>query len=310
MAVPVNLYVNDSTPSAAPIAGVTVGVYDPSDMSQVTIGTSDTDGIVSLLLPGSVEGTSYEVRFFKTGYVFSNPRLLIIYEPEDPVAPNGFGVVGTQFGVFNAPLDPRVCRCVGRFLNYQNQPVANAMVRLTTDADLRKKTPKIVDGNAISSSSMEARTDQNGFVVLDLLRTGEYFITFSGEDDETWNFKVPDRPSANLFDLIHPYPISLTWGEGVDTLSVALGATVLLPVSVLFSDFVSRSKDLHDIISFTPSDQIIADTMYIGHEGALSVVGKAPGQFTVAAGIVPDLYPRRVPDYSLSAQMLTVTITP
>jgi hypothetical protein len=310
MAVPVNLYVADSTPSALPVAGVAVGIYDPTSLVQVAYGLSDAAGRTAFLLPGLADGQSYEARFFKIGYLFTNPQLIKVYEPTNDALPNGFYATATQLGVFGAPIDPRVCRCVGRFLNYQNQPVANALVRLSSDADLRKKTPEMVDGNAVTPASLEARTDPNGFVVLDLLRTGEYFITFAGEDDETWNFKVPDRPTANLFDLIHPYPISLVWGGSVTTLSMKPGDITQVDVTVLFSDYVSRSKQLHDIICFTSSDQTLADVAYLGHLGQLGITARAEGVVTVTAGVAPGLYPHRVPDYSISAPVLTVTIAP
>lgn len=309
MAVPVNIYAVDSTPQASAVSGVAVGIYDPATLVQVAYGLTDSNGMAPFFLPGSLDGQSYEARFFKIGFLFTNPQLISIYEPEALTTPNGFQTVASQVGVFGAPLDPRVCRCAGRFLNYQNQPVVNALVRVAQDADLLKKTPKIVDSNAIAPSVLETNTDQNGFVVLDLLRMGEFFITFAGEDDALWNFKVPDRPTANLIDLIHPYPISLTWGLVGTSFTISVTQLTLIPVSVLFSDYVTRTNELQKIIQFMNSDASVIDLVFLSRESKIGITGRAPGSATVSVQVVPDLFPRRIPDYSIQASVLSVTVT-
>ena len=309
MAVPANFYVVDATPQANPIAGVAVGIYDPTTFAQVALGVTDAGGRASFLLPGSGAGQPYEARLFKMGFLFTNPQLIQVYEPEVPATPNGFQAVGTQVGVFGVPLDPRVCRVVGRFLNYQNQPVANGLVRFAQDVDLLKKTPKVIDGNAIMPSAMEVQTDQNGFVVVDLVRGGEFFVAFAGEDDETWNIKIPDRPTVNLLDLIHPYPVALTWSDP-GPVFVTPGQLLLIDVTVMFSDYVSRAKELQDIVQFINSDETIIDLVYLAKTGQIGITGKAPGSAVVSAQPVADLFPRRVPDYALQSTALSVTVTP
>jgi hypothetical protein len=209
MAVPVNIYVEEDSLLHPPVPDVSVAAFDPLTMTQVAVGVTDADGRASFLLPGG----TYEVRFFKAGFSFSNPKSLAVTEPAVPESPNGFSVSALPFGVFGVPIDPRLCRCVGRFVNYQNQPVPNSMVRITMNEDLTQKGPKVVDGNMVSPSSMEVRTDQNGFVAVDLLRTGQYWLVFAGEEEEPWSFTVPDRPNANLIELIHPQPVSLSYDQ-------------------------------------------------------------------------------------------------
>lgn len=308
MSVPVNVYIVDSSSQANPVVGATLCIFDPATLAEITMGVSDSNGKVSLLLPGMQDGQTYEARFFKMGYVFPNPMRLVVFEPAVPETPNGFSAVGTQFGVFGLPIDPRLCRCVGRFLDYTNQPVVNGIVRISSDADLKKKTPMVVDGNLIASGGMELHTDNNGFISVDLLRSGEYFITLTGETEETWNFKVPDTQTANLIDLIHPYPVSLTWGIEGTQVVVAVGQQIFIPLSVTFSDFIARSSELQDMLQFMNSDETTIDLVYMSLQGQLAVTGKALGQATISVEMLPDLFPRRVPDYSINAPVLAVTV--
>lgn len=309
MAVPVNIYIEEDSVLHPPLQGVAVAVLDPQTMTLVAIGSSDADGRAAFLLPGG----TYEARFFKAGIAFTNPKSLEVNEPALPESPNGFSVSGLPFGVFGVPVDPRLCRCVGRFVNYQNQPVANSLVSISMDADLTQKSPKVVDGSMVSPSSMEVRTDQNGFVVLDLLRTGKYWVVFAGEEEEPWSFTVPDRASANLIELIHPQPVSLTYDQGVapgNQVSVQVGSILLVPLSVFFSDYQSHLNGLDAIIEFTNTASEFADVVFQSNIAQLVIRGKQAGATTVTVAARAGLFPNRLPDYTLSAPVLNVTVTP
>jgi hypothetical protein len=298
----VNVVVREDSPAQLPLAGVTVTVVVPTLYVVSGQATTDEDGIASFTLPA----TSFELRFFKMGVVFKNPVLIA---PVEDGLVNEFDYFGTIVSSFGVPADPRLCRCVGRFLDYANQPVRNAMVRLATSMDLKEKQPKVVDGNFIMPASMEFRTDDDGYLKVDLLRGGGYWVAFAGEDDELWNFLVPDRPTANLTDLIHPYPVSLTWQleDGVD-LTVAKNASLQVPFSVAFSDYQTRSDELQELLQFLNSDDAIIDLAYQA-SGSVVITGRSPGTATVTPGLKPDLFPKRVPDYSLAAPILQVTVT-
>jgi len=304
MAVPVNVYVEDDSATPAPIEGAVVGAFDPTTFQQVGMGSTDADGRASLLLPGG----TYELRFFKAGFLFAMPQTAVVNEPELPEAPNGFTVAATPVGVFGVPLDPRVCRCIGRFINFRNQPVANAMVRISAESELLLRAPKVVDSAMVSSSAVELRTDANGFVSVDLLRTGKYWITYSGEEDELWTIVVPDRSTANLIELIHPEPTALTFGLP-SPVAVTIGQFVEVPVEVAFSDFQTHSADLGNLIQFDASDSLLADVSFRTSDGVLVILGKATGTFEITASIRPDLYPLRLPTYNIGTPTLTVNVS-
>jgi hypothetical protein len=268
----------------------------------VAQGVTDQDGIAALSLPAG----TYELRFFKVGLLFSNPFAIPVVE--DGFV-NEFEIHGMQVGNFGVPADTRLCRCVGRFVDFQNQPVPNAMVRISAPIDLLEKNPKVVDGNAVMRSSLEVRTNDSGYVVLDLLRGGFYWLTFAGEEDEPWNLAVPDRQTANLIDLIHPYPVSLVWDSEVSSLSMVANETVQMNFTVTFSDFQTRSAELQDVLQFLNSAPDVIDLAY-QTSGSLAITGRAPGDAVIQAKTVDDLFPKRVPDYSLQAPPLSVTVIP
>jgi hypothetical protein len=340
MAVAVNVFVKDTNVPPQPIPGVVVNVYDASTLTFVTSGTTDALGKASFLLPGSpAPGTSYELRFFKSGVVFQNPKLIAVLEPVAPPNTNDFDVSGT---VVNLPIatDPRMCRCTGQFVNFGGQPVRNTLVKVSSilgAGNLTKppdkpivpwlqvpppsppniltgfQVPKVVDGKMVSVSTMEYRTDDNGKVTFDLIRNGQYYVTFAGEEDHIWPIVVPDRPSANLIDLIHPEPKTLTWDPvdaPGDSVSLSVGQTKSVKFSVLFSNFISYSAHLSHIIQFTNSDGNKADVFYDSGNGVLKITGKSVGALNVTVSVLPNLTPVRVPPYSITSAPLSVTVTP
>lgn len=340
MAVSVDIFVKDTQVSPQPISGVVVNVYNYPALTFVTSGSTDGAGQASFLLPGSPSaGTVYEVRFFKAGVIFTNPQLIAVIDPPSSPDTNRFDVSGT---VVTLPVatDPRMCRCTGQFIDFSGNPVRNTLVRiiarlgsgmLTKQPDTPVipwlesppilppniisgfQVPKVLDGKMVSVEAMEAKTDDNGRVTIDLIRQGEYYITFAGEEDHVWRACVPDRSSANLIELIHPEPKTLTW-DSTDApgnaVTVAVGATAIVHFSVLFSNFISYSKNLANIIQFTNSDGTLADLFYDSGNGAVNVTGRAVGTINVTVSVLPEMTPTRIPTYAIAAAPLAVTITP
>lgn len=341
MAVSANVFVKDTQLVPQPISGVVVNVYNAITLAFVTSGTTDGLGQASFLLPGSVSpGTNYELRFFKSGVIFTNPKLVAVLEPVAPPNTNDFDVSGI---VVTNPVatDPRMCRCTGQFINYSGLPVPDTLVRVLAiqgaggltqppDAPLPPpwlvplqplppnilsgfQVPKVLDGKMVSVQAMEFKTDVNGKVSFDLIRNGQYFITFAGEEDQIWCVVVPDQSSANLINLIHPEPVSLTW-DATDApgnaISVAVGASDTVKFSVLFSNAISYAKNLSHVITFTNSDGDLADVVYDSGNGELALTGRAVGVINVTVSVKPNMTPARIPTYAIAAAPLVVTITP
>jgi hypothetical protein len=282
-----------------PIAGVVVAVYD-STGAFFASGTTDALGHVVFGLPGAV----YDLRFYKLDVEFGGPYPITVTEPNGQ---SEFAYEGTMEPKFGVPTDPGVCRCVGRFLNFSHGPASNLYIRLTQDVDLSKKMPKLVGGNFVSPSAQSFHTDGDGYVVMDLPRGGEFFIMVAGEDDQLWTFKVPDRETANLIDLMQVRPVAVVYGA--TTVSVQVGATVDVPAIVSWTDTISRPGSVSEYVTFASSDETVAVAVY-GAGEALSIKGLGAGSCTVTATATPDTFPRSVPATSLTASPLTVTVTP
>lgn len=340
MAVTVNVFVNDTQVSPAPIAGVVVNVYDGTSLAFITSGTTDSGGQAAFLLPGASMGQAYELRFFKSGVIFTNPMDISVLDPVSPPNTNDFDTTGT---VVTIPVatDPRMCRCTGQFIDFGGRPVPNTLVQVLAIMDAGELTsppdqpdippfliqppipppnvlsgfqvPKVLDGKMVSPMAMEFRTDNNGKVSMDLIRGGQYYVTFAGEEDVIWNIVVPDRSSVNLIDLVHPEPKTVTWDQTVapgNVISVAINVQVSVPFSILFSNFFSYSKSLGHIIQFTNSDGTIGDLVFDTGNGAVAITGRIAGTMSVTVGVVPNLTPVRVPPYAIAGSPLVVTVTP
>lgn len=292
----VNIVVRSDALVPQPIPDVIVSLVSTAPFALAARATSDALGIAGFSVPGG----EYEVRAFKMGVLFSVARIQVTES-------GTYDLSGTLM-VFPPATDPRVCRCTGRFLTFENRPIADMLVYVTQARDLKQKTPKLVDGNHVTPAKMEFRTDKNGYVTMDLYRTGEFLITFAGEEDEVWNFKVPDRPSANLLDLMYPYPLSFEWSE--DAVSVGVNQTTEVQVDVVFSDGIVRPADVPSCFLIEVVDGAIADATYSGTTGILSIKGSAAGVTEITATLKDGLFPNRLPTLSVPVTPLAVTVTP
>lgn len=309
MAVTADIYVKDDTVVPAAIPGVIVSVLDSTTFAEVAQGVTDVNGKASFVLPGNVTpGLTYEVRFYKLGVRFANPVQIQVEEPV--VTTNKFDFSGTLLTLPTA-TDPRVCRCTGIFKNFSNSPIVGAVVRFMAKAEAGTQIPKVVDGNLISAEVLATKTDEDGSVSVDLLRGGHYFVTFSGEDDVVWEIHVPDRSSVDLIELIHPGPVSLDWDDTDapgDAITLAVGETKTVHYSVLFTNYESLTEGVLQYLDFTNGDDALI-SVAVG-EGVAIICGLAAGSTTVTAAAKPDVLPIRVPDNSITAPALSVTVTP
>jgi hypothetical protein len=313
MAVQVDIYVQTSGPSPVPISGVLVSLFDPANAYALAgAATSDVNGLAAFMLPGDDPGLQYEARAYKLGVSFGGITRVVVVEPipvGEPATYNTFDLFGTPFTAATA-TDPRLCRCTGRFLDFSNQAMAGGIVRIFTK-ESGFQVPRVVDGNMIAGESKVLTVDANGYVVVDLHRGGEYNITFSGELDVVWTIKVPDLPSANLVDLICPYPVSITWDPTVapnDAVSFPVGFGLSIPLTVLFNTGEERTTGLPTWLLVSSSDEAIATAQLT--DSSVVVTGLSPGVALVLLECKPGSYPSRIPPPSILPVPLTVTVTP
>jgi hypothetical protein len=307
MAVGVNIYVNDNTFAEDPIVGAEVGIFNGTTLDLLAIATTNGSGLATFMLAGSVPGTAYEVRIYKQNWAFTNPYQIMVID--DGVTLNAFQLLGLPKS-FGIPMDARVCRCSGQFVNYSNIGIANKTIRIMNAMETGFQKPKIVDQNLVSASSMAFKTDAEGWLTVDLHRGAEYYIMYAGEDETVWNFTVPDRANANLIDLMFPKPVILVWNV-TDLPSTALGMIVdedkTVRYVLTFSDYQDRTEGTLHWLQVTISDPTVISLAMT--DGVLEIKAKAAGVSTITLSAIEGLYPLRIPDNVITVPVITVTVT-
>lgn len=315
MAVPVDIFVKDESAVPVVLAGVEVGIYDVGTHNFVAGATTDVNGKASFSLPGAVTpGTSYEVRFYKLGVNFHGLRLIQVLDPPTSGNPNKFDHTGADTNVLPVSGSPYLCRCTGVFVDFRGQPIANKTIRFMSQGLDLDKTPKVWNSPSrmVSPDEMEIRTDANGRVSVDLVRTGKFFVTWGGDDDTVWCITVPDEFAANLVDLIHPFPLLWDWDDTLapgDAVSLAVDASVEVPIEVSFSDFTQRGTGLETYFDVMNSDGSKVEATYVSDRAVLVLRGVATGVVTITPTLKTGLTPNRWPIQTVVAPVLTVTIT-
>jgi hypothetical protein len=304
MPTPVDIYTLTDDLLPVPIVGASVAVLDPANnLALVGLVETDSGGKAGFLLPGAADGKSYEVRFYKLGVVFPGPRRVLVLEPPS-VEGNAFTLRG-MVDSGGVATDPRLCRCRGRFVGFNNKPLPHKMFRINQVSETGFEVPKVVDNNMVMSSSLELHTDANGYVEIDLLRGSQLYCTFAGEEDTVWNFTVPDRASANLVELIHPHIVGIEWSE--NPVEVEAGQGISVPLTATFSDYTTYSEGLDKWLLLMSSDEAVVKVRYAS--GSAVIMGVAPGMASIVPICPSEELPNRLPPSSISALPLVVTVT-
>jgi len=315
VAVPVDIFVKDSSLIPIGVSGVRVNVYD-TDGNFVSGTDTDGDGRAGFLLDGaaSPDGVVYEARFFRPATFFQlNPVRIKVLEPLGVGESNQFDVSCVDGNAVSQSGSSFLCRVGGIFLDAQGRPLRNALVRFNFNNELIEKVPKVFLQQMLAADSFEIRTDDNGRVEVDLPRTAEYDVTFAGESDEVYCIKIPNACNVNLIDLIHPYPVLFDWDDTIapgDTISVAVGQRLEVPFKVMFSDFINTRIDLQKWFTLMNSDETLFTLEADYSASKIWVTGKAPGSAEVEIEQKEDVQPVRWPFQSMLAYSLSVEVTP
>lgn len=313
MAVPVDIYVKDESPSPVALAGVEVGVFNVGTHVLVASATSDVNGLAAFSLPGSATpGTAYEVRFYKLGVNFHGLQTINVTDPALAGAPNKFDHTGADSNILPVSGSDQLCRCTGVFVDLTGQPISNKTIRIMAQGNNLEKEPKVwgLPSKMVSADELEVRTDANGRVSFNLVRSGKFLVTFSGDDDTVWSITVPDRDAANLIDLIHSFPVLWDWDDTDapgDAVALTVEQSKSVKLSVTFSDFHEESLSLDAIFDFVNSNGAIVATAY--SNGVMELTGVSPGVATLTPVLKPNLLPARWPLPTPTLPSLTITVT-
>lgn len=314
MAVPVDIFVTDESVSPLPLQGVEVGIFNPSTHVLVGSATTDVLGKASYMLPGAVSpGTSYEVRFYKLGVNFHGLKTIQVLEPAASV--NKFDHTGADSNVLPLSGSSTLCRCTGVFTDARGLPMANKSVRFIARGNTIDRTPKVWDlpSKMVGTDLFEVMTDPNGRVSVNLIRNSHMLVSWGGDEDQVWCIHVPDRDSANLIDLIHPFPAVLDWDDSIasgNSVSVAVQNFVEVPVQLILTDFSVQVLELSKYVEFLNSDGTVVEASYADHRGVFVLTGRNAGTASITPVLREGLTPARWPIPAITLPILSVTVTP
>lgn len=294
---PVNVYVRDAT--GDPIENVVVKVYDPTGTTFYTQAMSDAAGLAGLLL----ETLDYSMRFYKAHVGFSQPQMFTVLPPPGD---NGFDVVATPF-VLPIATDPRLCRCSGFFRDLDGSPKRYLDIHF-----IAQFNPILLDNDAVISEERHARTDENGYLQIDLIQGAEYSARVESlgsamEDSSTELrcIKVPMQLSANLPDVLLPIvgKVVLT-PAGPYTL--AAGDTLELDVAVYDSAGVLLDGSDASDVKWSAGDTDVLQVTLTSTKVVLR--GNVAGSTQLLAERV-DSSIIKIPNEPITGQPVDVTVT-
>jgi hypothetical protein len=303
-----------------PVVGVLVRVFDETGTTFITQDSTVLVGgnaIVDFTLDGDTPPISYTIRLSKTGVAFDgtegddnkSPQLIDIYSPptEAPNDSNDFLVVAQTF-TMPVATDPRLCRCSGYFKDASGRALPGLDIQL-----INQFKPALVDGYAVMGAKLDLRTDDDGYVEVDLYRTGIYHAMVesmqAAESSDTGaivmdrDVTVPDRSSANLIDLLFPVVKSIVWDPA--TVAVGVGNTVDVVPTATASDYrVLAGAAIEDVL-YEIADTTIANVAPTVDK--LTITGIKAGTTTLVA-TRKDQTIVTVPVVDITGSPLTVTV--
>jgi hypothetical protein len=312
----VKIYVVDQ--DADPVVGVLVRFFDATGTTFITQQVTSlvgSDAVAEVTLEGDDPAIGYTIRLSKTGVAFDgslgssskSPQLISVASPPDPL--NEWDVLAVTFSRPTA-TNPRLCRCSGFFLDIAGRPLVNMDISF-----INTFAPAVVDGSAVMGPEIQVRTDEDGYVELDLYRNGIYDAWVPGvcaREDADGNtaiafprtVKVPDSSSANLPDLLFPVVEAVDFGVASLSLEV-LEQGSLTPVVTASDGRTLIGAALEDVI-YMIDDLSIAGISTSATQ--VFVVGAAPGT-TVLRATRKDLSVVKIPNAEITGQPLTITVT-
>jgi len=291
------VYTRSDVPPNDPIVGAGVRIYDETGTVLETAGVTNASGFFQFDVIGTPDPapTCYQARCSRTGVAFTNPELILVYDP--PLVPNEYDILGQLLTLPVAP-DPLFCRCSGYFTDPGGRPVADAVVRFMNQFE-----PLVLSGTGVLSK-VEVRTDAAGYAVVDLVRGGKYTATVSGLHDERLDITVPDRSSVNLIDLLFPVVASATFAP-VGPWLVAVGAELAVVVTVTTSSYVVLEGTANGDMRYATADPSVA--VVVVQEDRLLLRGVGVGATTLDLTRVDDTI-RRIPDPAITGTGTAITV--
>ena len=269
----VTLHLQEKT-SLEPLVGVKVRVFNADGTVFQTLATSDSAGLVCLLLPA---GATYSLRMWKFQTSFQNPQLITIPAYTSPLytADAAYDIFGAAFSPPES-TDPDMCRVSGFFRTPTGAAAPNVNIAFVTQFK-----PFLLGPSAILTERIELRTDAKGYVELDLLRCGCFDVSVEGIEGVFRSIQVPDAASANLPDLLFPYIKRIVFDPPAPW-TIAPGGHITVEVKVYRSDG-NETDFIGEHLTFYTADPNIAAIAVSQHAITIESPSNTTGTTTLEA---------------------------
>jgi hypothetical protein len=287
----VDIKVVDTTPSASPLAGVTVKIMSQDGRLVFGQPVTDANGIVALLMPTGI----FQLRFFKFGVTFSAQLIEVLPAPQV----NTFKVKGETY-VYPQSTDTRICIAAGIF-----RTPTGGIARGIDMHFIAKWSPIILDGSAIMPERVTQRTNNEGYAEVPLIRFGQYDVTIEGMEDYQRCISVPNAPAVNIANLLFPV-INLITFEEPGPYMIAVGEDLVLTPHVFASDLNEMADITSDVLWTTANSVTFSVSPQLK---TLSVRGMVPGVYQLQA-LRRDTSIIQIPNTPIQGVPVTIVVTP
>lgn len=285
-----------------PVADVVVRVYDETGTLLITSGVTGGEGVVEFTLDGGDPAVVYQLRFSKIGASIASPQQIRVYSPA-VVAPtpggNSFEVLASLLSLPQAP-NAHQCRASGIVLGPDGAPLAGVDLHF-----IYQKYPSVVGSHPVLGERVRCRTDQHGFVKVDLIRGACYLATVEDLEDLNREVVVPDRASMPIAHLLFPVVAKVEY-DPPGPWTISKGDSLTLIPTVLASDHRTiPGAGIKDVV-YKISDPTIAGLSI--HEDRLVLRGGHVGTTTLVV-TRKDTSIVHQPDLSIDGGVSYITVS-
>jgi hypothetical protein len=165
-------------------------------------------------------------------------------------------------------------------------------------------SPLLVDGYGVMGDKIITRTDEDGYLEIDLFRNAEVSALVQGFGHSRRVVRVPDASSVSLLNLLFPVVSEVSFGMA--SLPLGVGVYVDVTLTIRSSDGQTLNPLDRDVV-FSSSDTSVA-TVQLLSDGLLRVMGVAVGTTTIVASR-SDTSIVTFPEQPVSYTPLTVVVS-
>lgn len=315
MATPETVRVYTVDENDDPLEGILVKFFDDTDtfVTQQYSALVGAESYAEVTIDGDDPAIDYTIRMGKDQVAFDGalgddsktPQSISIYSPAT-LSPTGTNYFQVQGQTFTRPVatDPRLCRCSGYFVDPTGRALPNLDIHFVHRCAVDNLNPLLVDDKAVLGSKVFGRTDENGYMEIDLFRGGEYSALVESLENIQREVTVPDLSSANLVEVLFPIVESITFSE--DPVSLTAGNYVDITLTITASSGVVLDPTERDV-RFESSDTGVATVQFLG-TGLLRVMGVAAGTADILVTRA-DTTIKKIPEEDITNTPLAVTVT-